>query len=147
MRELKDGSWVIDSAFEAQSLGRAAAHGREDVQRLVWTHKPGHLEETTNEAEFFRREQEFGKLVISKDLAEKAEVGLLACTNVVHLMPVPEHNMPRLHPEAAKALLGALAMSRMSTEEAIHDQLAAIEAELEPARMVSIGEREVVSAA
>lgn len=131
MRELADGRWEIDSAFEADRIGRAAVHGRDDAERLFLNHRAGELPYTNDEIEFFRREQQYGKLVISRELAARAEAGLRA--SVVPRLRAPEHEQPRLNPYEAAVLLGALTLSRLSDEEAVQLELSAIEAQLSQA--------------
>lgn len=125
MKELPDGRWELDSAFEADRIGRVAAHGKSDVHRYFFSHQQGQLEYTSDEAEFFRREFEYGKLIINKTFAKRAEAGLKA--SEVPVLHPEDGEESRINSSEAAALLGALALSRQTLEEAVAQELATIE--------------------
>ncbi|GEM_PF-6150685 len=78
MKEIHDGHWQIDSAFEAEIIARVAGFGQPDAHSKYILRHSRNLEVTSNELEFFNREQKYGKLTIGKSLAASAEAGLSA---------------------------------------------------------------------
>lgn len=110
MKELSDGRWQIDSAFEADRIGRVAAYESKDGSSfLFFSHYRNRPLTINDEVEFLNRTLSRGPLVISKTAAKQAEKGLIASA-------IPKINTkedPSLIPsDEAAIFLAVLAMSR-----------------------------------
>lgn len=75
MKELDDGSWQINSAFEALVVGRAATRNHTDGATLILFKHPGETTMPATENEFLTREAEHqdSPLVIHPSYAQVAE--------------------------------------------------------------------------
>ena len=110
MKELSDGSWRIDSAYEADRIGRVAAYGSVDKSKTYsLTYSKGNTLSFNNEVAFFNRTLKNGPLIISKTVARQAEIGLIASS--VHQLR-SEYNSSLIPPKEAAIFLAVLALSR-----------------------------------
>jgi predicted RNase H-like nuclease len=76
MEQLEEGRLAIDSALESEVLGRAAARGADDGATQYFFKHPGYEYPARDELQFFDREQNVGRLVLTKRMAELAERGI-----------------------------------------------------------------------
>jgi hypothetical protein len=66
MEQLEEGRLAIDSALESEVLGRAAARGADDGATQYFFKHPGYEYPARDELQFFDREQNVGRLVLTK---------------------------------------------------------------------------------
>lgn len=130
MKKLEDGHLQIDTAFEANILGRVAMFGdSEDNTRHIFKHSPD-VGETHDELEFLGRDLKYGALVLTKRLTLIVETGLEA-------IAADDQEYEEVPSRIAKLCLGIMQRPNVTESQATaYPPLQLVEQRLRPEEIV-----------